>query len=99
MDEQRCSAPKILKNLNTPSTERKNLINDASDKLPKSSAIFNAPQHWQVRELFVKYLAYSFSNKSIFCSEAMTKNRKISDLLISTDQRSDKMSMLFLVFS
>ncbi|XP_043956256.1 G-protein-signaling modulator 2 [Gambusia affinis] len=49
MDEQRCSAPKILKNLNTPSTERKKLINDASDKLPKSSAIFNAPQHWQIR--------------------------------------------------
>ncbi|XP_007572421.2 sialidase-like isoform X1 [Poecilia formosa] len=47
MDEQRCSAPQILKNLNTPSTECKNLINDASDKPPESSAIFNGPQHWQ----------------------------------------------------
>ncbi|XP_032444285.1 uncharacterized protein LOC116736118 isoform X1 [Xiphophorus hellerii] len=47
MDEQRCSAPQILKNLNTPSTEHKHLIHDASDKPPKSSAIFNAPQHWQ----------------------------------------------------
>ncbi|XP_008414258.1 sialidase isoform X3 [Poecilia reticulata] len=47
MDEQRCSAPQILKKLNTPSTDCKNLINDASDKPPESSAIFNAPQHWQ----------------------------------------------------
>lgn len=99
MDEQRCSAPQILKNLNTPSTEHKHLIHDASDKPPKSSAIFNAPQHWQVREPFVKYAAYSFTNKSVFCSEAMTKTKQISDLLISTDQRSDKMPMLFLIFS
>ncbi|XP_054891182.1 uncharacterized protein LOC129363236 [Poeciliopsis prolifica] len=47
MEEQRCSAPQILKNLNNPSTEHRNLINDASDKPPESTAVFNAPQHWQ----------------------------------------------------
>ncbi|XP_015243929.1 PREDICTED: uncharacterized protein LOC107093406 [Cyprinodon variegatus] len=47
MDEQRCCAPQILKNLSTPSTQRKNLIIDASDKPEQSSLPFGTHKHWQ----------------------------------------------------
>ncbi|KAK5612233.1 hypothetical protein CRENBAI_018750 [Crenichthys baileyi] len=47
MDEQRCSAPQVLKNLSTPSSQRKNLITDASDKPTQSSAVFNTDHLWQ----------------------------------------------------
>ncbi|XP_020496541.3 uncharacterized protein [Labrus bergylta] len=42
MDEQRCSAPQILQNLGTPSTQRKdNPISLLSDKPPQRSSSFN----------------------------------------------------------
>lgn len=47
MDEQRCSAPQILQNLGTPSTQRKDrLISDAYDNPPQNCA--KTDEHRQV---------------------------------------------------
>ncbi len=68
MDEQRCSAPQILQNLGTPSTQRKDRpISDASDNPPQRSASFNCAktdEHRQVRCHAAQYTDYSFANTS-----------------------------------
>lgn len=51
MDEQRCNAPEVLKNLCTPSAERKDPVPDQPHQ-----AFLKTDRHWQVRRTFVPFI-------------------------------------------
>lgn len=55
MDEQRCSAPEVLKNLCTPSPQRKDFTLDTADKPDQEPVFLKADKQWQVRWTSIQY--------------------------------------------
>lgn len=62
MDEQRCSAPQILKNLGTPSPQRKDVTPETTVKplQRQRSASFKGDRYWQVSYPVELFVCYSF---------------------------------------